>query len=67
MKLKEFFEIPNENLSVYVAIQIPGLESYLFVGDRFFNKKDIEKTELANYRIVKFKVWHEYFTVVIER
>ena len=67
MKLKEFFEVPNEKLSVYVAILIPDLESCLFAGNRAFNKKDIEKTELANYRIVKFTVWREYFTVVVER
>ena len=67
MKLKEFFELSNENVSIYVAIQIPGLESYLFAADGAFDKKSIENTELANYKIVEFRTWHGYFTAVIER
>ena len=67
MKLKTFFEIADEGVSVYVAIKIKGLESYLFAADGAFDKNDIKETELANYRVVEFRVWHGYFTVVVER
>lgn len=67
MKLKTFFEMADEGVSVYVAIKIKGLESYLFAADGAFDKKSIENTELANYKIVEFRTWHGYFTAVIAR
>ena len=57
----------NENLSVHIAVQFEGLDNYLFEADGVFSKKDIEKTELADYKIVEFRTWHGYFTVVIKR
>ena len=67
MKLKEFLEMMNENESVHVAIQVAGVDNCLFAADGAFDKNDIKETELANYRVVEFRVWHGYFTVVVER
>lgn len=67
MKLKEFFAMADEGVNVYIAIQVEGLESYLFSSEAAFSKKDIEKTGLANCKILEFRIWHGYFTVVVGR
>ena len=67
MKLKEFLEMMNENVSVHVAIQVEGVDNCLFVADGAFDKNYFKGTELANYKIVEFRTWHGYFTAVIER
>ena len=67
MKLKEFLEMMNENVSVHVAIQVEGVDNYLFAADGAFDKNDFKGTELANYKIVEFRAWHGYFTIIIER